>query len=113
MPPWSHVTQGEKGGVEEGCKAPFLTRACHTGCASTPQHHSLQGGPGEVPAQQDTAEQELGGGIPRKAGIPEVPCLRKHGAAPTCWGGIYILRSLQWSKDNPTSILGLKAKGCI
>lgn len=52
-------------------------------------------------------------GIPRKAGIPEVPCLRKHGAAPTCWGGIYILRSLQWSKDNPTSILGLKAKGCI
>lgn len=54
--------------MEEGCKAPSLTRACHRGCASTPLHHGLQGEPGEVPAQQDTAEQELGWGSPGKPG---------------------------------------------
>lgn len=54
-------------------------------------------------------------GIPGKAGIPEVP---SHPFGSTvlhrpCWGGIYILRSLQRSKDNLTSILGLRAKGCV
>lgn len=105
---------------------PITSRACDgTGemcqepcCTPGPQP---QAGPGE--AQWETAWlsllsgtlpiQSQGGDLPQSwdpgGAIPlEGTVLRRlH------WGGIYILRSLQRSKDNLTSISGLRAKGCI
>lgn len=58
----------------------------------------IQNGAGNLPQRWDP-----GGAIPLKGTV-----LHR-----LCWRRIYILRSLQQCKDNLTSILGLKAKGCI